>query len=83
MLSLTHIHIGKTGGGSIIDILKNKKLIINEKEYKFAFDIDHQKKLVDKNGKYIFYIRDPVSRFISAFIYVMVFNSLLRRKRTT
>ena len=52
------IHIGKTGGTTINTLLKNK--LEKYKEY-------HLNKNYLENEKYIIWIRNPISRFVSAF----------------
>jgi hypothetical protein len=52
------IHIGKTGGTTINNILRDK--IPNYKEY-------HHVKNYNNSEKYIIWIRNPISRFVSAF----------------
>lgn len=55
------IHVGKTGGGTIHHNLK--KIL---KKYKQI----HLKRVVyEPNTKYILWIRDPISRFVSAFYF--------------
>ena len=56
---LVFIHIGKTGGSTINNILKEQIMF---KEY-------HLKKEYKPNEKYIIWIRNPLSRFVSAFNY--------------
>jgi hypothetical protein len=58
---LRFIHIGKTGGSTIHEILKQKN--INFAEY-------HLKKPYKENEKYIIWLRNPLSRFVSAFNYI-------------
>ena len=56
---LTLIHIGKTGGSTLLHILRKKK--INIKQY-------HCSNITYKmNEKYIIWIRNPITRFVSAF----------------
>lgn len=53
------VHIGKCGGSSVIEELKKKNIKFFEKHvdtFKFR-----------KNKKYIIIIRNPISRFVSAF----------------
>ena len=57
---LVFIHIGKTGGSTINNILKEQIMF---KEY-------HLKKEYKPNEKYIIWIRNPLSRFVSAFNYI-------------
>ena len=58
-----YIHIGKCGGSSIRNILKNPL------EPKFNFfhlkrpDLDYQ----DDSNRYLFFVRNPIKRFVSAF----------------
>ena len=56
---LVIVHIGKCGGGSIADAIKDK--LINAKS------IHVKKPGYTENSEYIILIRDPISRFISAF----------------
>jgi len=57
--NFTLIHIGKCGGSTIYNYLKNNN---------FNFEIIHIKKCIfDSNKKYIILLRNPISRFISAF----------------
>ena len=58
---LRFIHIGKTGGSTIHEILKQKN--IKFLEY-------HLKKQYKENEKYIIWLRNPLSRFVSAFNYI-------------
>ena len=53
------VHIGKTGGTTIMDIFSNKNKIINH-EY-------HSDKQYKSYEKYIIWIRNPITRFVSAF----------------
>lgn len=55
---LTFIHIGKTGGTTINSILSNCN--IKYKEY-------HMKRNYKNKDKYIIWLRNPISRFVSAF----------------
>ena len=57
---LSFIHIGKTGGSTIEYILREH--YPNLKEY-------HHKKDYKSNEKYIIWIRNPISRFVSAYNY--------------
>ena len=58
------IHIGKCGGGSLLEELIEKK--------KIESIICHcEKPIIKKNSKYIILIRDPINRFISAFNWKM------------
>jgi hypothetical protein len=52
------IHVGKTGGTTIHELLRNK--LTNYKEL-------HLSKFYYNNEKYILWIRNPISRFVSAF----------------
>ncbi len=55
----TFVHLGKTGGSSVISALKNNG---------FNFEVVHiQKVIFDASKKYVLLIRDPIERFISAF----------------
>jgi hypothetical protein len=56
------IHIGKTGGSTISEILK--MYYPNCKEYHCHWDRDRK-----PNETYIIWIRNPISRFVSAFNY--------------
>jgi len=56
--TLAFIHIGKTGGTTI-----NRLLTLNMKEYKEY----HCNNVFDNNEKYIIWLRNPISRFCSAF----------------
>jgi hypothetical protein len=58
---LRFIHIGKTGGSTIHVILKQQN--IKFKEY-------HMNKNYTNNEKYIIWLRNPLSRFVSAFNYI-------------
>ena len=78
-MSLTFIHIGKNGGGTIIETLRSKTLTIEGKKCKFVFDQNHCKKLSGGNTKYTFFVRDPVTRFISGFLYVLVYYEKSKR----
>ena len=53
------IHIGKCGGGYVQNILKNNNFNIRV--------IHIEKAIFNKNEKYIILLRNPISRFISAF----------------
>ncbi len=53
------IHIGKSGGSTV-------KEEFNKAKIKFR-DIHIYKPIYDKNSKYLIVIRNPISRFISAF----------------
>lgn len=55
---ISFIHIGKTGGTTIDILLKNE--IQNYKEY-------HLNKNYRENEKYIIWLRNPITRFVSAF----------------
>jgi hypothetical protein len=55
---LRFIHVGKTGGSTITTILKQKH--IKFKQY-------HFNKSYKNNEKYIIWIRNPLTRFVSAF----------------
>jgi len=57
-MSISFIHIGKTGGTTIDCILRNK--LTNYKQF-------HHNKNYSENEKYILWIRNPISRFVSAF----------------
>jgi hypothetical protein len=57
-IKISFIHIGKTGGTTITELLKNKLKI--HKKY-------HLEKEYNKKEKYIIWIRNPISRFVSAF----------------
>ena len=56
------IHIGKTGGSTITEVLKMH--YPNLKEYHCHWNRDYK-----PNEKYIIWIRNPISRFVSAFNY--------------
>ena len=56
------LHIGKTGGSFIRDTIKQ---IDTHHKVRFLEHKDSQ--LKDNNNKYIFFVRDPISRFISGF----------------
>ena len=58
---LAFIHIGKTGGSAIYKILTEKK--INFIEY-------HNTQNYNINKKFIIWVRNPLSRFVSAFNYL-------------
>jgi hypothetical protein len=67
----TLIHIGKCGGFTVETVLKNNN---------YDFDSVHiQKCTFDSNKKYVIVIRNPISRFISAFYwrYKLVIKSNL------
>ncbi len=54
------VHLGKTGGSSIIDSLKKHGF--------HKFEVIHvQKVKYNPNKKYVLLLRDPIARFISAF----------------
>ncbi len=56
------LHIGKTGGSFIRD---NLKLIDIDNKVKF---LTHKESILENDGyQYIFFIRNPIDRFISAF----------------
>ncbi len=53
------VHLGKTGGSSVISMLK---------KHKFNFEIVHiQQVKFDPLKKYVLLIRNPIKRFVSAF----------------
>jgi hypothetical protein len=54
---ISFIHIGKTGGTTINNLLAKMK---NYKQY-------HHNKDYNNNEKYIIWLRNPISRFVSAF----------------
>jgi len=56
---LTIIHIGKCGGSVVIETLKKNKIKFNQ------IHIKHVK--FKENHKYVIILRNPISRFISAF----------------
>jgi len=58
---LSFVHIGKTGGSTIHEILKQKNI---------EFIEYHCHKNYKNNEKYIIWLRNPLSRFVSAFNYV-------------
>ena len=55
------IHIGKCGGGTLIQEMRK-----TVKKYSRCH-CEKPKTIVSKNVKYIILIRDPINRFISAF----------------
>lgn len=55
---IAYIHIGKTGGTTINELLE--KNVKNYKQY-------HHTKYYQKNEKYIIWLRNPINRFVSAF----------------
>jgi hypothetical protein len=61
MTSVAFIHIGKTGGTTINELLK--KTLKNYKHY-------HLKNDYKDNEKYVIWIRNPIHRFVSAFNHV-------------
>jgi hypothetical protein len=56
---LSFIHIGKTGGTTLLHVLHQKKIEIKHYHY---IDIAYK-----TNEKFIIWIRNPISRFVSAF----------------
>jgi hypothetical protein len=62
-----YLHIGKTGGTSIVHHLKEINAEVNT-PYQFCF-YQHQVHLthLPKNQLYFFSLRDPISRFVSGF----------------
>jgi len=56
-----YIHIGKTGGTLL------KSIFLNKKNNIYSLSEDTKLYELDTNQKYIVSIRDPISRFISAF----------------
>lgn len=71
----TLIHIGKCGGYTVESFLKNNN---------FKFESIHiQKCTFDINKKYVIVIRNPISRFISAFNwrYKLVVDDKIQEKR--
>ncbi|QDP02297.1 hypothetical protein [Thalassotalea sp. PS06] len=53
--NLTYVHVGKCGGSYITSNLPNLR------------SIHMQKPIFDINQRYIFWLRDPIKRFVSAF----------------
>lgn len=66
------LHIGKTGGSSLKQSFKYNK------SHKYNLSLCTHSARLNENfdGKYVFFVRDPVNRFISGFI------SRLRKKST-
>ena len=63
MKNITFIHIGKTGGSYLIDLLGIE--MSDRAKYRHICN----KPELDKKRKYITWIRNPISRFVSAFNY--------------
>jgi hypothetical protein len=57
-LNLSFVHIGKTGGTTINHLLRKNK--IKFKQY-------HMQKRYNNNEKYIIWLRNPISRFVSTY----------------
>ena len=63
--SLIYIHIGKCGGSTLLDSLKNSS-VVNEK-FSYIHRIHVEKPPILKNASYAVVVRNPIQRVISAF----------------
>jgi len=65
IIPINLLHIGKTGGTAIKHTIK--KIAKNNNSVFYLHPHEIKLKNIPKNGKVIFFLRDPVARFVSAF----------------